>query len=70
MDDCIAKLIMDKYGDVGVQLCSEIPASMKHDVYKTEIAVMLKSVPATVGPSILSTLHVSTLLCGSALCLS
>ncbi len=43
MDDCIAKLIMDKNGDVGVRLCSEIPASMKKDVYETEIAATSKN---------------------------
>ena len=38
MDDCTDKLIVDDNGDVGIQLCSEIPVSVKKAVYKSEIA--------------------------------
>ena len=43
MEDCMAKLIMDNSGDIGIQLCSEIPASMKKDVYETQVTATSKN---------------------------
>jgi len=41
MDICQARLIIDNDngGDIGIQLLSEIPASMRKSIYETEIAV-------------------------------
>ena len=38
MDQCKAQLFLDEDGDIGIQLASQIPASMKSNVYNTEIA--------------------------------
>ena len=38
MDQCKAQLFLDEDGDVGIQLASQIPASMKSKIYNTEIA--------------------------------
>ena len=39
MDDCIAEFIRDKKGDIGIHLSSNVPASMKQDIYQTEVLV-------------------------------
>jgi hypothetical protein len=43
MSDCSAKLIIDGNGEVGIHIKSKIPASMKKDVYDSEIAATSSS---------------------------
>ena len=40
------KLILDGNNDIGVWLCSNIPASMKKKVYETEIVATAKNLYA------------------------
>jgi hypothetical protein len=44
MDQCSAKLIVDVHGSVGIRLKSMIPASMKHNIYETEVAATSKQI--------------------------
>ena len=44
IEQCSAKLIVDVHGSVGIQLKSKIPASMKHNIYETEVAATSKQI--------------------------
>ncbi len=43
MEDCTSKFIIDSYGNVSIQVSSDIPALMKPNVYQTKIASTSKN---------------------------
>jgi hypothetical protein len=43
IEDCTSKVIINSYGDVGIQVSSDIPALMKRNVFQTKIATTSKN---------------------------